>query len=449
MSPQAPRSPGAELAVALGASTWESGFVSELVSALNGVRVRRCVDVVDLVGCVDRDGPAMVLVDDRFPRLDTPTTSRLAGCGAFVVGLYGDHAGKTRLANLGIDVSIPVEAGTPVDAVAAVEKLYRERVSGTARANSADQEHRIAGSSSEQQPTAAVYPDVADHRQMSGDKYLPGSRIIAVWGPPGAPGRTHIAVTLAQHLSEAGRSVLLVDADTTCAGIGPAFCLTEEGSGLIAATHHAQRGSLDPEMLARLARAVDDDLRLLTGIPHIRRRAELRAAPLARLWSVARSLSADVVIDIGSVLDDGALAFDGDVGEFGLAAGGNAAAVTALAAADHLVTVSSAEPSALARFSSHVEAITSLAPSARQHIVVNRVRSSVLPSKRAIQEVAGYLQERSCAASISFVADDRAGSDAAVARGLTLFEHDRKSAAVTDVVSVVEGLALVPLAVGA
>ncbi|NQU36885.1 MAG: hypothetical protein HQ526_04720 [Actinobacteria bacterium] len=276
-------------------------------------------------------------------------------------------------------------------------------------------------------------------------------RVTAVWGPPGGVGRTHIAVGLAQLLAESGRSVTLADADSTCSGIGPAFCLTDEGSGLIAAVHHAERGTLDPAVLARLARAITDQLRVLTGLPHIRRRAELRAAPMSRLWTVAAQLTDEVVIDIGGCLDDGSLALDGDVGDFGITAGGNSAAVTALAAADELVAVSSCEPAAVARLISHVGAIASLAPAAQLHIVVNRVRSPVVGSKAAQSELADFVRRQTGATSVHLIAEDRGGMDAAVAAGLTLFEDNRKSAAVAGLADLVDALGhgYVPVAASA
>src|SRR4029077_16527943 len=42
--------------------------------------------------------------------------------------------------------------------------------------------------------------------------------VVAVWGPTGAPGRTTVAVTLADELSRLGASSLLVDADVDGGG---------------------------------------------------------------------------------------------------------------------------------------------------------------------------------------------------------------------------------------
>ena len=79
--------------------------------------------------------------------------------------------------------------------------------------------------------------------------------------------------TLAEH----GAEVLLVDADTSAAGIGAALCLESDGSGIIAANHHAQRGDLDAPGLARLAPQCWGWDAVLTGVTHVSRRIELRA----------------------------------------------------------------------------------------------------------------------------------------------------------------------------
>ena len=86
--------------------------------------------------------------------------------------------------------------------------------------------------------------------------------------------------------------------------------------------------------------------------------------------------------------DDGSLALDGDVGDFGHLKWSGAAA-TALAAADDLVVVSSCEPANVARLLSNVSAIRSLAPSARMHVVINRVRTPIVRNEAAAEELRG------------------------------------------------------------
>lgn len=436
------------IALALGSSVWESEFVAALVAMVSGAKIRRCVDVVDLAGYIDKSRPDLVVIDDRFPRLDVSTISRISQTQTTIVGVCADKSGALRLKNLGIDHVVPVDAGGIDDAAAAVVQLRPASGPPAGLEDSAPLIHPPGADGAMSRGDRAEY-ELPGRRRPT--RPGPSGRITAVWGPPGGVGRTHIALTLAQQLADSGRSVLLADADMTCAGIGPAFCLTQESSGLIAAAHHAERGTLDPEILARLARAISDNLRVLTGLSHIRRRAELRAAPMSRLWVVAGQLAADVVVDIGGCLDDGSLVLDGDIGDFGVAAGGQSAPVTALGSADHLVAVCSSEPAAVARLISHVGAIASLAPSAQLHIVVNRIRCPIVASKAAQMELTEFIRGQTGATSVHLVAEDRSGMDAAVAAGLTLFEANSKSPAVAEVVPLARALSHVsePVAVGA
>ena len=57
-------------------------------------------------------------------------------------------------------------------------------------------------------------------------------RIIAVWGPAGAPGRTLVAANIAGELAAEGQSVLLVDADSYGASVAALLGLLDEAAGL-------------------------------------------------------------------------------------------------------------------------------------------------------------------------------------------------------------------------
>ncbi|HAN70940.1 MAG TPA: hypothetical protein DCQ36_05050, partial [Actinobacteria bacterium] len=50
-------------------------------------------------------------------------------------------------------------------------------------------------------------------------------RLVAVWGPMGAPGRTTIAVGIAEALAERGARVCLIDADTYAPSVALALGL--------------------------------------------------------------------------------------------------------------------------------------------------------------------------------------------------------------------------------
>ena len=80
--------------------------------------------------------------------------------------------------------------------------------------------------------------------------------VIAVWGPTGAPGRTTVAVGVADELARLGRSTLLIDADVYGGVIAPTLGLLDESPGLAAACRSAGASRLDAAGLGRIGLAV-------------------------------------------------------------------------------------------------------------------------------------------------------------------------------------------------
>ena len=111
-------------------------------------------------------------------------------------------------------------------------------------------------------------------------------RVVAIWGPTGAPGRTTIAVTLATELAALGIPTVLVDADTYGGSVAQALSFLDEAPGIAAATRAADQGTLDLPTLARLAPVATAGLRVLTGIPKAERWPEVRPAALERVLTV-------------------------------------------------------------------------------------------------------------------------------------------------------------------
>ena len=112
----------------------------------------------------------------------------------------------------------------------------------------------------------------------------PDRRIIAVWGPAGAPGRSTIAIELAVELARGGRHVGLVDADTHAPSIALALGLADEGPGFAAACRQADFGRLDAGELTRisaLARSIAA-CEVLTGLNRPSRWPELSESRVDR-----------------------------------------------------------------------------------------------------------------------------------------------------------------------
>ncbi|MGA7148209.1 MAG: P-loop NTPase, partial [Microbacterium sp.] len=90
-------------------------------------------------------------------------------------------------------------------------------------------------------------------RAGGGSEGSSSPRIIAVWGPAGAPGRSTVAVELAVELARGGRHVGLIDADTHAPSIALALGLADEGPGFAAACRQSEFGGIDAAELTRVS----------------------------------------------------------------------------------------------------------------------------------------------------------------------------------------------------
>ncbi|WP_418606036.1 DEAD/DEAH box helicase [Georgenia sp. SUBG003] len=172
------------------------------------------------------------------------------------------------------------------------------------------------------------------------DERRPG-RLVVVWGPPGAPGRTTLAVTLAAELAVLAGSANLVDADTEAPSVTQVLGILDDASAVAAVARQALNGRLDPTVLRRLCPVVDGNLHVMTGLTRADRWRELPAAALEVVWDVARASAPWTVVDTGATLDG-----DPD-GAYGPRR--HAATASALAAADVVVVVGAGEPVGMRR----------------------------------------------------------------------------------------------------
>jgi MinD-like ATPase involved in chromosome partitioning or flagellar assembly len=243
-------------------------------------------------------------------------------------------------------------------------------------------------------------------------------RLVAVWGPTGAPGRTTVAVTLAGELAVVGEEALVVDADTYGASVAQALGMLDESAGLAAAARAANQGALDLRRLAALAPRVATRVRVVTGLPQPRRWPELRASALEVVWQRARELATWTVVDCGFALErDEEVSFDT------AAPRRNAATLSALAAADVVVAVGSADPVGLQRLVRGLHDLTEVVPPGTPtRVVVNRVRASAVgsgPEGRIVESLTRFAS----VGTLLLVPDDRAACDAAMLAGRSLTEH--------------------------
>jgi MinD-like ATPase involved in chromosome partitioning or flagellar assembly len=241
-------------------------------------------------------------------------------------------------------------------------------------------------------------------------------RVLAVWGPTGAPGRTTVALGLASEIAARGRSTLLVDGDVYGGVLAQLLGVLDEAPGLAAAARLANNGQLHLAALAQLARAITPSLRLLSGISRADRWPELRPAALESVLGLTRSLAAVTVVDCAFCLEqDEELAFDTS------APRRNGATLTFLESADVVVAVGSADPVGLQRLVRGLGELKEAVPGLASVVVINRFRLSGVPGD-AEREIRGALQRYAGIDAIHLVPFDVGSVDGAVAAGRTLTE---------------------------
>lgn len=426
---------------------WDSRIATLLEGSRDVHIVRRCADLADLVATASAGLGTVALVSGDLRGLDLSTVAQLRSLGLHVVGIAatqnrdgiddGEDA-ERHLRQLGITCVVAGGSDLPTFEAALTQDAdtrLADRVEHDPDADDPDAElQRLTlldrGGADAQRPGV---PDagtgrtglldrltVATHDAAGGDASLdsqdqPPARIVAVWGPTGAPGRTTVAVTLASELAALGIPTVLVDADTYGGSVAQALSFLDEAPGLAAATRAADHGTLDLPVLARLAPVAAPGLRVLTGIPKAERWTEIRPAALERVLTLTRSLGQVVVIDCGFNLED-----DEELSYDTLAPRRNAATLTALAVADHVVAVGGCDPVGLQRLVRGLQDLGSV-PSAAPTVVVNRVRASAVGSHPE-GRVSDALARFAGIDDVLFIPDDPSSLDTALLEGRALVE---------------------------
>jgi cellulose biosynthesis protein BcsQ len=301
-----------QIALAAPGLPFEPQLLAGATSAGIDVR-RRCVDAADLLGaCLGAPG-LVAVITVGLPRLSAEAVSRLRASGSPIIGIAFHSGDRAALDSLGVSEVL--------DVTLSAEELL--------------------GSLTSHLHLSAGMPGVWNVEPLSTSTIgeVKKGRLIAVWGPAGAPGRTTTAMLLAQSLSSQGRTVI-IDADTAAPSVALKLGLVEDLSGLIVACRHAEAGSLSSRTLASSMSVISENYLALTGLAHPRRWPELRPAALVRVIDQVRADFAYCVVDVGAAFSVADAA----------APSPPAAADAALSAADVIVAVCHANPLGVTRF---------------------------------------------------------------------------------------------------
>jgi MinD-like ATPase involved in chromosome partitioning or flagellar assembly len=379
---------------------WESDLVSNLEQPGSPLTVvRRCADIGEVLATAATGRARVAVVDGSLRRLDTDAVQRLRAAGVAVIGIYpaADERAQVRLERLGITALVADDAGPAAMLAAAQVAIAAIDTAGPRPGDAAD-------------PSRAYPPPALPTAVPASEPVAPGS-LIAVWGPTGAPGRSTVALGIADAVSSAGQPTLLIDADVYGGVLASAFGVLDESPGLAGACRLAANGRLTPAELDQLCWSVTPTLRLLSGISRADRWPELRPSALPQVIAAARTLAPVTVVDCGFAIEaDEELSFDT------LAPRRNGATLAFLAAADRVLVVGSADPPGLERLVRALGDLQDSLPDVQPEVVLNRVRSSVAPGWQATQALHRFTGLTETAQ----LPEDRAATDEAWARGVPI-----------------------------
>ena len=369
--------------------------------------VRRCAELPELLAACQSGLARAAVVADGCEGLTASLVDRLGAVGVAIIALTDSVEEAARLRSIGVACAL-----TGVDSAVLSDRIGEavEQLTGTPESASSRSAPVDSG--------AALRPVPAGPPQSPED---PGAgRVIAVWGPAGAPGRTTIAANIAGELAAEGKSVLLVDADSYGASVAAVLGLLDESAGLAQACRLADQGMLDAESFNKVATPVTTKLgtfRVLTGITRADRWTELRVTALATVLERARQTAEVVVVDTGFCLEaDEELSFDT------MAPRRNAATLRSLELADAVYAVGVADPVGVPRLVRGLAELETAVPHVAPVVVMNKVRASAVgrgPERQLRDAWERYGPSMAIAAFLPF---DGGAADAALLSGSLLLE---------------------------
>lgn len=348
-----------DVVLAAAGASWEAAVIGEIESSRSLRLVRRCVDVADLLTVAQTRVAAGALVSVDLVGLDADTVFRLERAGVRVAAVETDDE---RCGGLGIERRVAVGG---LDAIAL-------------------------------------------DRPMIGSETIPddAGRVVTVWGPAGAPGRSTVALGIAAAAAAKGLNTVLVDADTYGGSLAQMLAVLDDVSGLMAACRAANNGR--PGETVDHLLAIDPMLRLLTGLPRADMWPQVRPGALDLVLRQLRETAEVVVVDCG----------------FGLEPGSGPAGVTrdqstlqVLEQADDVVVVGRADPVGLARLVRGLHDLREVLNGATPTVVVNGMRPSLGWREREVDATVRRLTGTTPSAFLPF---DQPAMDLALMSGRTV-----------------------------
>ncbi|WP_430592447.1 AAA family ATPase [Humidisolicoccus flavus] len=201
-------------------------------------------------------------------------------------------------------------------------------------------------------------------------------RVIAVWGAPGAPGRTTVATGLATEFAVLGHKVLLCDVDTHGASVATTLGLLDEAPGFAAACRLARAAALTGSELDRVSDEFTGyfgSYSVLSGISAAHRWTELSGDRVEKVIRACREWADITILDLASSIES-----DEEVSSDMFAPRRNGATVAALEAADTVLAVGTGDPVGITRFLRSFRDLQEQIKPAEVRVVMNKIRVSAM-----------------------------------------------------------------------
>lgn len=344
----------------------------ELIEEVKNTRlplsiVRRCVDTTEVLSVAKAKAVAAIVLDEDYIDVDQELLDELDATEVmvFVLG-YEDTLGRLEpppSARFILREAVSATVDKVLldsDAVRVMEALNTMFIPAEAGGSNGllwpIEALRAVGGP----PPPPVFPVVENQKN---------GKIIVLWGTPGAPGRTTVAINLASHLAKRGQ-VLLIDGDTQSPALDIALGLPPGPSGIAQAMSMANRGVLSALSILQIITHVGKSVDLLTGLSRAERWEEITRSGITTTLRAAKGAYDWVVVDLGSGIDP----VDADI-----YSGPTRFQATAMALvlADLLVIVGGADPVGVRRLVALLHSPEAKELPDNKIIVVNRVRRSI------------------------------------------------------------------------
>lgn len=261
----------AEILLAIDDKNWELEM-GRAISESNLIRIaRRCVDLAEVLTMLEVGKYQAVVLSSELAGLDLEIVEKIKSKDSLAIGIFNEK--EIEKYNYMSELGFNAVLGFYSDDDSFVNNLI-----------------------------FILNQDFNAEKIKKAPEEIPG--LIAVWGSEGAPGRTSLAIDLANYLNKKFQSCLLVDADASAPAIGASLGISEDISGLSAAIHLAQKGKLSNDSLSDCLEFSRDKIPVLTGILRANRWMELRGSGFEKLLKVAARRFPFQVVDTNATLPD-------------------------------------------------------------------------------------------------------------------------------------------------